>query len=156
MSEKESFISAEKGEVEKSEAMVWIVDDNTDNVAALLRGLKYSIHGTDFTHFQEGEQAVNQFEQIAEGKGEVPSIILMDYKLDDKVDSPKFETGVEVITELKRIAEKYKISLPEIVAFSSEKTFTDELLEAGAKTSLKKNDLKVIREYIGRSLGQKE
>lgn len=152
MPEKESFISAEKGEVEKPEAMIWIVDDNADNIAALLRGLKYSVNGADFTHFQEGEQAVNRFEQIAEGKGEMPSIILMDYKLDDKIENPKFETGVEVIEEFKKIAEKYKISLPEIIAFSSEKTFTDELLEAGAKTSLRKNDLKAIREYIEKTL----
>ena len=136
-------------ETEHARKSVWIVDDNQEFIDALQRWLSMEGDiGTDAKHFQEGEQAVNEFGQLAEQKGQMPNVILMDYRLDEKVKDPKFRTGVEVVSELRTVAEKYGIQLPDIVAFSTEQSYVDELIKAGARSSLKKSyPIKVV-EFI--------
>lgn len=140
---------AEEGEIKKPETSVWIVDDNAEHINSLLRALKHSAgEGFQFTHYQEGEQAIEEFQRLAEEQAVMPSLILMDYKLDDRVENPKYRTGVEVIAELKRIAEEHEIPLPEIAAFSSEKSYIEELLAAGASISLSKMDYMAVVKYL--------
>ena len=136
-------------ETEHARKSVWIVDDNQEFVGALQRWLSMEGDiGTDARHFQEGEQAISEFGQIAEQKGQMPNVILMDYRLDEKVKDPKFRTGVEVVSELRTVAEKYGIQLPDIVAFSTEQSYADELLKVGARSSLKKSDPRKVVEFI--------
>lgn len=140
---------AEEGETRKPETSVWIVDDNAEHINSLLRVLKYQAgEGFQFSHYQEGERAVEEFQRLAEEKGLMPALILMDYKLDDQVKDPKYRTGVEVIEELKRIASEYEIPLPKIAAFSSGDSYAKHLLEAGASTSLSKMDYMAIVKHI--------
>jgi len=126
-------------ETEHARKSVWIVDDNQEFIDALQRWLSMEGDiGTDAKHFQEGEQAISEFGQIAEQKGQMPNVILMDYRLDEKVKDPKFRT----------VAEKYGIQLPDIVAFSTEQSYADELLKVGARSSLKKSDPRKVVEFI--------
>jgi len=147
----------EEKELAPEKASVWIVDDNTEHINSLLRALKYSAgEGFQFTHYQEGEQAVADFLKLAEEKGQLPAAILMDFKLDDRVENPKYRTGVEVIEELKRIAAEHEIPLPEIAAFSSEKTYAEQLLAAGASTSLSKIDYMAVVKHLKEMMARKE
>jgi len=127
----------------------WLVDDNKNLADSILRVAKMSAGGSlDFSYFQEGEQAVTEFEQRAGAKRQLPDLILMDYRLDEQVQNPKFKTGVEVITELKRLAEQYQVTLPEIIAFSSEQSYTEKLMNTGASSTLKKGDARAMMEFI--------
>ena len=133
--------------------LVWIIDDNSAGVAAVLRLAKMVTsmrsNGAEYKHFQTGEDAVADFSVLAaDEEGTLPTIILMDYKLDDYVESPKFRTGVEVIAELRQIAEDNKRRLPEIIAFSSESSYTDELLSSGANSSIKKTDFPGVKKFF--------
>lgn len=139
----------EEKEGEPGNQSIWIVDDNAEHINSLLRALKYQAgEGFQFSHFQEGERATIEFEKLAEEKSLMPGLILMDYKLDEKVENPKFKTGVEVIEELKRIAAEHEVKLPDIAAFSSEKDYAKQLLEAGASTSLNKMDYMAVVKYL--------
>lgn len=147
----------EEKEVIPGKTSVWIVDDNAEHINSLLRALNFSApKGINFNHFQEGEQATAKFQRLAEEKAAMPSLILMDYKLDERVENPKFRTGVEVIGELKRIAEENEVPLPEIAAFSSEKDYIKQLLEAGATTSLNKMDYMAVVKHLKTLLGEKQ
>jgi CheY-like chemotaxis protein len=147
--EKVPIEQSEEGERKEKDKSVWIIDDNLAHIASILRGIKTDprLDGTEITHFSEGEQAVNQFQILAEDQGQLPNLILMDYELAKEEEEKKFHTGVEVIAVLKEIAEKYEIKLPQIVAFSA--GYSDRLLNAGASSSLKKTaSLKEIRELL--------
>lgn len=139
----------EEKEIIPPKADVWIVDDDASLINAFLRNLEYDVgEGFQFSHYQEGEQAVADFSNIIEAKGLMPALILMDYKLDVQVDDPKYRTGVEVIEELKKIAAEYKIPLPEIAAFSSEKSYAELLMQAGASATLNKMNYIAVVKHI--------
>ena len=146
---KPSGVGPEEKEFEPTKTPVWIVDDNREHINSLLRAVKSQTgEGFEYTHYQEGEQAIANFSQIAEEKGLMPALILMDYKLDDRVKNPKYRTGVEVIEELKRIAEEHEIPLPEIAAFSTEKSYAEQLIQAGASMILNKMNYMALVEHL--------
>ena len=146
--------STEQGEQERARRGIWIVDDNKEHVDAILRWTqgKGDI-GVDLKHYQEGEQAVSDFGWLAEHKGQKPDIILMDYNLAERVQDPKYRTGVEVIQELKKVADRWQIKLPEIIAFSSETSYAERLMGAGASSSIKKSDFRAISDLVDRFSG---
>ena len=127
---------------------IWIIDDNAEHIGAVLRSFRDKTNA-ELRYFQEGEKAIVEFEKLAADKQESPTIILMDYKLDDYVDSPKYHTGVEVMTRIREIAQENGSPVPDFVAFSSESNYAQELLSAGASSSVKKSDMGEIRNFFG-------
>ena len=121
---------------------IWMIEDNAAIAAALMRmasmRLSQNSPGAQMVHFQEGEVAIAKFRELAENNQPLPVLVLMDYKLDEEVSDPKYKTGVEVIEEMKAIAAEFDLSLPEIVAFSSEESYSFELINAGASSAVNK------------------
>jgi len=129
----------EEKELLPERTSVWIVDDNAEHINSLLRALKYSAgEGFQFTHYQEGEQAIEEFQKLAEEQGLMPTLILMDYKLDDRVENPKYRTGDEVIKALQNLAQETNLTLPEIIGISGDDKFSKKLIEAGAVKAVDK------------------
>jgi len=135
---------------EHHRTQVWIIDDNTDFNDALQRSLKYGEdRGVDFKFFNEGESALSAFEECCENKAQLPSIILVDYNLEQFAKiNPRYKTGVEIIAKLEEICAKYQASRPEIIAYSSDKEQNEKLVQAGANSSIDKSDSRNIRNYL--------
>jgi len=152
MSEREPEPSDERRrekEREKSRKSVWIIDDNSEIAESILGYFKSKKDlGIDFTYYQEGEKAIADFAKYLKIKGQLPDLILMDFKLDEEVENPKYRTGTEVIVELRKMCKKSLVKPPEIIAFSSEKSYREELLGVGATSSLAKNDLRRLSRKI--------
>lgn len=127
-----------------SRKQIWMIEDSAV-IADTCLGVASDCFldnnvNAEVIHFREGETAIAKFRQLACEDGELPVIILMDYRLDQGVKAPKYSTGVQVIEELQDIAAEYKVQLPEIVAFSSSKSYAQELLDAGATSSVLKDE----------------
>ena len=137
---------------QKTAKLIWFVDDNSEIIGSIMRMARITPHladiGADFKHFKEGEEAINEFVNIIENGGQLPTIILMDYRLNEEVNNPKYELGADVIAEIKRIADAHEIAVPEIIAFSSQDDYAQELLSAGATASIKKSDYSSVKHFF--------
>ncbi len=142
-------------EREHQRMSVWIIDDNADFNGALQRSLRHSEErGVDFTFYEEGEGALSDFERYCKMKRQLPAIILIDYNLEQFITAnpnnkpPKYRTGVEVMEELGKICEKWQVSKPEVIAYSTDKDQNARLEQAGADRSLDKSDSRKVRDYL--------
>lgn len=126
--------------------ILWIIDDNKGYLDSILEyGFKNNINIKGFT---EGEKALHELKNLIDQDKQIPSAILLNYKLDDEVNNPTYLYGTEVIMEIKDICGKNDIPIPKIIGFSTVSEFNDKMLETGAESILDKNDPNKVQEFI--------
>jgi CheY-like chemotaxis protein len=137
-------------EEEHCQTQVWVIDDNTDLNVAIQRSLKgREDQGVGFVFYEEGEKALADFDRQCETKAQLPAIILVDYNLEQfGGENPKYKTGVDVIAELARICDKWQVSKPELVAYSTSGEQNELLVQAGAGSSINKSDTRQVMKYL--------
>lgn len=127
----------------------WLIDDSAPMCDAISRAIGiFTNESMEITSFQEGINVLREFDRILQENDTRPELILMDYNLTLEAPEAAYETGVEVIIELKRIAEKYQTTVPEIIAFSSSARSNQELLAAGATSAIDKSKLNAIKDFF--------
>lgn len=142
-SSQQSIDNPEQNELIEQRKSVWLIDDNKEIAGSIGRAMRL-LQEISFAHYQEGEQAINDFIAGCESKSKLPDIILQDYRLDERVENPKYRTGIEIIGEIKRLCQQYQVSEPTFIAFSSEQDNNDNMIQAGAKSSVIKSDISVL------------
>ncbi len=117
----------------RADSRVWVVEDDQ----SFSKVIEAVISNNDQV-FNSGSQFVNAFKEALES-GSLPDFILLDYNLNE-ADDPSYPTGVEVLNEIDQLMEDSGNSLdyPVILAHSSDRTFADKLIEAGADRSISK------------------
>lgn len=145
---------SETGELAQKRS-AWLVDDSKAMSESVIRSIGMFTHDSlEVTHFQEGINAIREFNRILEENDALPELILMDYTLTAEVPDAAYKTGAEVIQELKRVAQKCNATIPEIIAFSTSSRSKDELLAAGAASAIDKSNFSKIREFFTQRTGQ--
>ena len=124
---------------------VWFIDDTTEIVNAILRGLKYFYEGKNvtFRHFEKARDALREIQEKIKTNKPMVSVIFMDYLLDK--DEGGLNRGTAAIQKIRHIAE---IAQPIILAFSSDESYSKKLIEAGANQAVSKMDLKEIKDAL--------
>jgi CheY-like chemotaxis protein len=147
MPEQEGFEG--QGELEQDLKAIWVIDDNQQLANSFDRIIRLqNISGLDIRYYQEASKALDDFDRFAVNNGQLPSIILLDYTLDEKVKNPTYRTGVNFLRALKELVQKREVKLPEIIGFSSSDSSNEELIAAGANSAVNKSDYKAIKNFL--------
>jgi len=143
MNEKEFGQSPDMGkESENVEPIkILMVDDDPSNLKMAKRLAQ--INDIDIQTFQEADKALDYIEKCLEQNKDLPEIVLADFTLDKGVEDPVIRSGDEFITKFIELYDGYKtrlpqLKLPEIIGISSEKSYNEIMVKAGADNSIDK------------------